>query len=100
MVKVTINDKKNSLDKDILIDNSKSILDNMIDNNVQVFYGCMGGSCGACKCEITYGIEFIEKEAIRPKVYRGVKENEVLTCIAKLKKDIPNNAQITIKKLL
>ncbi len=100
-IKITIIDKNNKLEKDINIKKQdRSILDNMLDEDIQIFYGCMGGSCGACKCQIEEGEEFIEKEGIRPKIYKGISGKEFLPCVAKLKKNIPQDAKITIKKLL
>lgn len=100
-LKITILTKTNKLEKDIFIKKpDRSILDNMLDEDIQIFYGCMGGSCGACKCELVEGEEYIEKEGIRPKIYKGITGKEFLPCVAKLKNNIPENAKITIKKIL
>ncbi len=76
----------------------KSILDIMLDNDIDMFYGCMGGSCGACICDLENGGEFVEKEKIRPKVYKNVSEKEILTCIAGLKTPFKDNSEIVVKK--
>lgn len=100
-IKITILKKNNSLEKDIYIKKpNRSILDNMLDENIEIFYGCMGGSCGACKCEIIEGEEFIEKEGIRSKIYKAIQGKEFLPCVAKLKNNVEENSKITIKKLL
>ena len=100
-VKITIIDKNNKFEKDIYIKKlDRSILDNMLDEDINIFYGCMGGSCGACICQIEEGEEFIEKEGIRPKIYKNLKEKQFLPCVAKLKKNMPEDAKIIVKKLL
>jgi len=100
-LKISILDKNNKFEKDIYIKKpNRSILDNMLDEDIQIFYGCMGGSCGACKCEIIEGEEFIDKEGIRPKIYKGTTGKEFLPCVAKIKPNIDENAKITIKKIL
>ncbi|MCA9460371.1 MAG: (2Fe-2S)-binding protein [Nanoarchaeota archaeon] len=78
----------------------KSILDIALDNGIDLKYGCMGGSCSACICEIIKGGEFIDREGLHEIVFKGVKENEILTCIATLKDKIPKDNLIEIKLML
>lgn len=96
MIKLKVMNKDNSEQKTIDINDSKNMLDLMLDNDVQIYYGCFGGSCGSCKCSIVDGEEYIDKEAIRPAVLKGLKENEFLPCIAKIKKD--SDKEIIIKR--
>jgi ferredoxin len=92
-------DKTGKFEKEIILEGKKSFLDEMLDHNIQVFYGCMGGSCSACKCKILSGNEFVDKEAMGPQVYSDVKEDEILSCIAKVKENSFGKV-IEIQKLL
>lgn len=98
-VKLKVNNKDGSFDKEIEVPNKKSLLDEMLDKNVEVYFGCMGGSCSACKCKILKGMEHIDKEAMGPQVYKDVAEDEVLSCIAKVK-DEAQDVEIEIQKVL
>jgi len=110
-IKISFLDKNNNLIKTInpkedeLINKrfkrKKSILDIALDNNIDLKYGCMGGSCSACKCEIINGGEFLDLEGVRKLVFKGMNENEILTCLVTLK-DLKENqkVEITIKLLL
>jgi ferredoxin len=59
----------------------------------------MGGSCSACKCKITKGKEFIDNEALGPQVYTDVADDEVLSCIARVKDDVDGEV-IELEKCL
>ena len=67
--------KKLSLNKEETINKrfkrNKSILDIALDNNIDIKYGCMGGSCSACICEIITGSEFINREGLHEIVFKG-----------------------------
>lgn len=97
MVKLTVLNKDNSLQKKIDITDKKNLLDEMLDNDVEIFFGCFGGSCASCKCSIVEGSENIDLEAVRPLVFKGLKENEFLPCIAKIK---DSNKEVVIKREL
>ena len=106
-IQLEIKDKNNNPINSILIKENnlytktgreKSILDIFLDNDIEIFYGCMGGSCGACICDIVEGEEYIDKEKIRTQVYKNVNQKEVLTCIAGFKENTPKNSKIVIKK--
>ncbi len=51
--KLKIHNKKGEFEQEIILSGKRSLLDDMLDNGAQVFFGCMGGSCSACKCKIT-----------------------------------------------
>lgn len=74
----------------------KSLLDIAIDNNVPIKFGCMGGSCSACICEIKSGEEFVEKGGIKEQVY-VTNGNKILTCMATIKDELSENAKIELK---
>lgn len=107
MVKLKVYDKDNieikTLDlKDEDLVNQRfrrknSILDLLLNNGVNMFYGCMGGSCSACVCELISGEQFIDKEGIHEQVFKGIKDNEFLTCIASIKEGLNSSDTIEIK---
>lgn len=74
----------------------KSVLDIAIDNNVPIKFGCMGGSCSACICEIKSGQDYIEKGGIKEQIYVTEGKN-ILTCMATIKDDLPNDATVELK---
>ena len=81
--------KENSYNKRLRLD--KTILDFLLDNDIKITYGCMGGSCGACIVDILSGGEFIDREGSHKIVLKSLKENEALTCITTVKEFGENN---------
>ena len=110
MAKILVYDKNSNLIKEIVVtdENSynkilkrkKSILDILLDNKVDVYYGCMGGSCSACKCEILSGEECIDREGLHEQIYKEVSPNEILSCIATIKDGFMEAGIIEIKTKL
>jgi len=110
MIKITFIDKNNNLIKTIqpksdkLVNNRlkrpKSILDIALDNGIDIKFGCMGGSCSACKCQIIKGENQIDKEGLKKAVYKDIGNKEFLPCIAILKENQKENEEIEIKLLL
>ena len=98
MVKLKIYNKDNSFLNEIKLNSKEEILNQLINNNIEIFYGCMGGSCGACASTILKGEEHIDKEARKPAVFKGLKDKEFLPCIARVKED--NDEIIEIRKRL
>lgn len=41
--------------REVVIDNKLSLLDNLLNINVKIDYGCRSGSCGKCKCQLVQG---------------------------------------------
>jgi len=99
MVKLEILNKDGSSEKIVEVDSSKNLLDQMIDNGSLVIFGCFGG-CGSCKCQIENGAELINKEAIRPAVLKGMKDDDFMPCIAKLKNNVGEGSIIRVRKYL
>lgn len=97
--KLKIHDKHGNFEKEISLTGKRSLLDEMLNEGIQIFFGCMGGSCSACKCRVIKGLENIDKEAVGEQRFTGVKEDEILTCIAKVKKNVKNET-IEIEKCL
>ncbi len=96
-IKITVYNKDGSFNKEFQGTSDIALLDQLIEENTDIYYGCMGGSCSACKCKILKGMEHIDKEGFGKQVYQGVKENEVLSCITKIK---DKDCEIEIEKVL
>ncbi|MCA9486633.1 2Fe-2S iron-sulfur cluster binding domain-containing protein [Candidatus Woesearchaeota archaeon] len=91
--KLTI-DPKTELNK--VFKTKKSILDILLDNNIQVNFGCFGGSCSSCIATVQQGQEYINPEGLHPKVYTGTKEHQILTCISTIEDEAPEDAIIEL----
>lgn len=100
MNQLKIYNKDQSYLAQIKLNKEQTILKQLIENNIQIFYGCMGGSCGACACRIISGEENIDKEAKKKAVFKGVKKGEFLPCIAKIKNNLEQDKIIEIIKKL
>ena len=77
----------------------ESVLDILKKNNVNVRFGCQGGSCGTCVCEVLNGIEFIDREGEGKQVYNNVKEKQILTCISTFKEEFLENKVVEIEPI-
>lgn len=100
MAILKVYDKKNNFLNEISVDSQKSILDQMLDKGLPILFGCFGGSCGTCLCEIISGKEHLNTSAIRPLIYKGLKENQFLPCIAKINTDAKEEDIIELKIVL
>ena len=110
MVKLIIYDENDNKIKEIDISKkdlfnerlqrSKSLLKLLLENDYEILYGCMGGSCGACIYEIVSGMEYLNKEGLHKVVLNGMKKNNILTCITIIKKDVSDDSLIELKKIL
>ena len=55
MTKLKIYNKDNSLLNQINVNSKDDILKQILNNDLKIYYGCLGGSCGACACSIEKG---------------------------------------------
>lgn len=111
MVLIKVFDKKDRLIMDIdakpehrynqRLRRKKSILAILLDNQIELYYGCMGGSCSACVTELVSGEEFIDKEGLHEQIYKGIRGKDFLSCIATVKDEIDeDNSTIVLKTRL
>lgn len=100
MAILKVYNKEHNFHKEISINCETSILDQMLDEKVEILFGCFGGSCASCVCEVISGGEHMNIEALKPLVYKGLKENQFLPCIAKLNPNVSDDALIEIRVLL
>jgi ferredoxin len=106
MVMIKVYDKKDRLIMDIdakpeqrynpRLKRKKSILAILLDNQIEMYYGCMGGSCSACITELISGEEFIDKEGLHEQVYKGIKGKDFLSCIATIKDNIDEENSVVV----
>lgn len=100
MTKLKIYNKDQSFLNQITLNGKDNFLKQMLNNNIQIYYGCQGGSCGACACTIINGKENIDTEAKKKAVFKGLEKGEFLPCIAKIKENLKGDEIIEIKKKL
>ncbi len=77
-ITVVLNDETFTLD----IDNEKTILENLIENDKNPPYSCMDGACMACMAKITDGLVSQDDPGILTE--ESIADKEILTCKAKL----------------
>ena len=109
MVRLMIYSNENNLVKTLdireedaynkVLKRKKSILDILLDNKVDIYYGCMGGSCSACKCIILSGLDNINKEGLHEMIYKNIEDNEILSCISTIR-NFSSDKTIEIKLVL
>lgn len=100
MTQLKIYKKDNSFLNQIPLNPKDDLLKQLLNNNIEIFYGCMGGSCGACACTIISGEENLDKESKKKAVFKGVQPEEFLPCIAKIKDNLKQDTIIKIRKKL
>lgn len=85
-------DQENPVTRGILALENRSLLENLLDNNVNIDHSCGGnGTCGTCQYEILQGQENlseIEEVESEMREDRGFAENERLACQSYLKGNI------------
>ncbi len=96
MAKVTVNDNKGNNVAEFDATPDESLGTQAQENGAPIPFSCGVGACRACVCRVKKGKEFIDEEAIGPK-HIQTENDEILTCIAGIKKDAPENAEIEIE---
>jgi len=66
------------------------------DAGAPVPVSCGVGACRTCVCKIKKGAEYINREAVGPQ-HIDTEEDEVLTCVAGLADNIPDDAEIELE---
>ena len=66
------------------------------DNGADIPFSCGVGACRTCVGKCTSGKEHVNKEAIGTQ-HIDVEDDEILTCIAGVKEDAPDDAIIEIE---
>lgn len=66
------------------------------DNGAPVPFSCGVGACRTCVGVVTQGMEHVEREAVSPQ-HITTEDDEVLTCIAGIKSDAPDDAEVHVQ---
>lgn len=85
-MKITIKNASGEVIKTLDADINKTLLKQLEAEGVEIPSACFTGICGACMCEIEEWEEHINKEATTAPGF-PLADEEVMTCIAKVKAD-------------
>jgi ferredoxin len=98
-VKLKLYNNDMSLEKEFDVNSDKVILKQIIEADAKIFYGCQGGSCGACACFVDEGEELIDSEAYKKPTFSGLEPNQILVCCSKIKEGV-SEGEIKLRKRL
>ena len=96
MTKITIKDNSGIVAANFTATTDLSIGTQAQSNGAAIPFSCGIGACRACVGKVTKGKEFINEEAIGPK-HIATESDEILTCIAGVKENQPQDAEIEIE---
>jgi ferredoxin len=71
-------------EKDIAVDESLPLLDQLEASGVDQPSSCMSGACGTCRTKVLSGREHLDEEKFSMALY-PVEDDEVLTCVCGIK---------------
>ncbi|PID70359.1 hypothetical protein CSB37_03165 [bacterium DOLZORAL124_38_8] len=95
MVQIQINDANGNQVSTFKNQGNDPIAIQANDNGAPIPMCCGMGACRSCVAIVEAGLEHLDKEADGP-AQMPLDENEVLTCICGVKKDTPQDAEISI----
>lgn len=98
MTKIQIKNTKGEILKEFPGDIGKTLLKQLEEQKIEMQFACRIGTCGACLCEIEQGSEYIDK-SFRGEPAFPLDESEVMTCIAGLNKNAPQEQTIILKRI-
>jgi len=93
MPKIIVKDENGKCVGDFKANMDEAIGTQIQDIGVPIPFSCGAGACRTCCCKVTKGMEHIDKEAVGP-MHIMVDDDEILTCIAGVKLDAPEDAEI------
>ncbi len=96
MAKIIIKDDQGKDSSTFIANKDESIGSQAQDAGSPIPFSCGVGACRTCVCKVEKGMEFINPEAISPQ-HIEVEDGEILTCIAGLKEDTPEDAEIIMQ---
>lgn len=96
MANINVNDNSGKPVAKFCANKEESIGTQAQDNGAPIPFSCGVGACRTCVGKVKKGQEFINEEAVGPK-HIQTEEDEILTCIAGVKTDAPENAEIEIE---
>lgn len=95
MAKVTVNDQSGEENSAFKANTDEALGSQAQDAGSPIPFSCGVGACRTCICRVEKGMEHIDKEAVSP-MHIEVEENEILSCVAGLKPDAPDDAEIVL----
>ena len=96
MTKIIIKNTEGQELTNFMANHEESLGTQIQENNIPLTIACGVGACGMCKGKVLKGKEYLNLEAFGIPQY-PLEENEVLTCICGLQKDVPEDAEIEIE---
>ncbi len=96
MATITIKDNSGNTSAQFTANSDESIGTQAQDAGAPIPFSCGVGACRTCVGKVGKGMEYIDQEAVGPK-HIQTEDDEILTCIAGCKKDIPADAAIEIE---
>ncbi len=96
MARVRIQDADGNQAAEFTPEHDESLGTQIQEHGVPLSIACGVGACGTCRGRIISGAQFVDKEANGPVQY-PIEDDDVLTCIACVKEDAPEDAVIDIE---
>lgn len=99
MAKVTITD---SSEEEIFrgdLPGEANFVDECAEEDVDIPFSCHAGACMSCAAKVKKGMEYIDTEKDGEK-YIETDDDVILTCVAGVKNDSPDDAEIEIEMLM
>lgn len=95
MPKITVKNSQGAIVAEFQGNSEEALSTQIQDAGAPIPMSCGAGACRTCCCKVTKGMEHLEKEAVGP-MHIMVDDDEILSCIASLKLDAPEEAEIEV----
>ncbi len=96
MANVKITDNSGKTAAQFTANSDESIASQAQDNGASIPISCGVGACRTCVGVVKKGKKHLDEESVGPK-HISTEDDEVLTCICGVKKDVPDGAEIEIE---
>ena len=95
MAKIKIKNAAGEIVAEFSANFSEKISEQAIAAGAEIPAACGVGACGLCRATVECGLEFVYRENFGD-AHTELAENEILTCVAGVKKSAPENAEIIL----
>lgn len=95
MPKIIVKNSQGAIVAELQGNTDEALSTQIQDAGAPIPMSCGAGACRTCCCTVKKGMEHIEKEAVGP-MHIMVDDEEILSCIAGLKLDVPEDAEIEL----
>lgn len=99
MAHVTVIDSDEDELFDGQLDTTENFVDACAEEDADLPFSCHAGACMSCAGKVTKGMEHIDPQKTGEK-YIETDDDVILTCVAGLKDDTPEDAKIEIEMLM